>query len=305
LRNICLLDGRPTLFDPIEFSDAIASIDSSELGTPGCSAYTYMLRSADPFLAAPFDQFHEDRSGGAFTFMTGEGGYLQEFLYGFTGLRWGTDSITITPTLPPQLPGVDLAGLKWHGRTFDLSVRQKTTALTLRSGPSLPVAVGDGPVRLVGPGTTLRVNTRETATAPTSDLARCQPVSASSADPSYPAVAAIDGTDGTWWQAARRGATLTIDLGKVTPVSQIEIRTPSSTTAYTVQASADGKHWLTIVSQDHTALSTTTHAVLPAANARYIRYVAAKDAPSRVSSLIVTGTQTPGRVRPAANRGGT
>jgi len=27
LRNICLLDGRPTLFDPVEFSDAIASID--------------------------------------------------------------------------------------------------------------------------------------------------------------------------------------------------------------------------------------------------------------------------------------
>ena len=27
LRNICLLDGRPTLFDPIEFSEAIASID--------------------------------------------------------------------------------------------------------------------------------------------------------------------------------------------------------------------------------------------------------------------------------------
>lgn len=27
LRNICLLDGKPTLFDPIEFSDAIASID--------------------------------------------------------------------------------------------------------------------------------------------------------------------------------------------------------------------------------------------------------------------------------------
>lgn len=27
LRNICFIDGRPTLFDPIEFSDAIASID--------------------------------------------------------------------------------------------------------------------------------------------------------------------------------------------------------------------------------------------------------------------------------------
>jgi trehalose/maltose hydrolase-like predicted phosphorylase len=274
-------------------ADAIASIDSSELGTPGCSAYSYVLRSADPFLAAPFDQFHEDRSGGAFTFMTGEGGYLQEFLYGFTGLRWGTDSITIAPSLPPQLPGVDLTGLKWQGRTFDLSVRQKTTTLTLRSGPRLPVAVGDGPVRLVGPGATLGTETRETAAAPTSDLARCRPVSASSADPSSPAVAAIDGTDGTWWQATRPGATLTIDLGKVTPVGHIEVRTPASTTGYAVQASADGKHWITIATQDHTALSTTSHPVLPPARARYIRYMAAQDATPKVSSLIVTGTRTP------------
>jgi hypothetical protein len=72
-------------------------------------------------------------------------------------------------------------------------------------------------------------------------------------------------------------------------VSRIEVRTPSPTTAYTVQASADGTRWITIVTQDRTALSATLHWVLPAAGARYIRYAAAKDATPEVSSLIVTG----------------
>jgi hypothetical protein len=38
-------------------TDAIHSIDASALNAPACSAYTYMLRSYDPFLRAPFDQF--------------------------------------------------------------------------------------------------------------------------------------------------------------------------------------------------------------------------------------------------------
>lgn len=270
-------------------TDAIASIDTSALGTPGCSAYTYMLRSVTPFLAAPFDQFHEDRSGGAFTFMTGEGGYLQEFLYGFTGLRFQTGSVEIDPTLPPELPGVNLTGLKWHGRVFDLSVGQRTTTLTLRSGPALPVTVAGGAVRQVQPGSALRVPTRQTNAAPTSDLARCDSVTASSADPSYPAIAAIDGADGTWWQPTEPGATLTVDLGKVEPVGEIEVGTLSSTTAYTVQASADGQHWTTIVTQAQTSATTTSNAVTPAVDARYIRYVAAATAIPQVSSLIVSG----------------
>jgi trehalose/maltose hydrolase-like predicted phosphorylase len=274
-------------------TDAIASIDTSQLGSAGCAAYTYMLRSADPFISAPFDQFHESRSGGAFTFTTGEGGYLQEFLYGFTGLRWGTDSIEIDPSLPPQLPGVDLTGLKWQGRTFDLSVGPRTTELRLRSGPALPVTVADGSVQTVRPGATLRIRTRQPAETPTVDLARCDQVSASSADPSYPPVAAVDGTDATWWQADKPGATLTVDLGKVQAIDAIEVRSPSSTTAYTVQASVDGQRWTTIVTQRATAASTTTQPVLPAVRARYIRYVAAADAIPKLSTIAVTGGSTP------------
>jgi trehalose/maltose hydrolase-like predicted phosphorylase len=162
-------------------TDAIAAIDSSALGTPGCSAYDYMRRSIDPFLAAPFDQFHETRTGGAFNFTTGQGGYLQEFLYGFTGLRWGTDAVTIDPFLPAQLPGVEVTGVKWHGRTFDISVGRQTTKLTLRSGPPLPVRAGSGNVRRLGPGATFHTPTRHPAQTP--DPPKCDTTGTSGTNP--------------------------------------------------------------------------------------------------------------------------
>jgi hypothetical protein len=54
-------------------TDAIHSIDASALNAPGCSAYTYMLRSYEPFLRSPYDQFAETRSGSntGFNFLTG------------------------------------------------------------------------------------------------------------------------------------------------------------------------------------------------------------------------------------------
>jgi trehalose/maltose hydrolase-like predicted phosphorylase len=146
-------------------TDSIATIDAAALGSPGCTAYDHLRSSVDPFIAAPFDQFHETRTGGAFTFTTGEGGYLQQFLYGFTGLRWGTDAVTVDPFLPQQLPGVDITGVKWHGSTFDVSVGQRTTTLTVRSGPALAVRDGSGTVHRVHPGAPLHLATRHPAPA--------------------------------------------------------------------------------------------------------------------------------------------
>jgi hypothetical protein len=60
-----------------------------------------------------------------FTFLTGEGGFLQEFLYGYTGLRW-------------------------QGRVFDVTLGPSTSTLTLRSG--FEPAAGDA-VRLQLPAT--------------------------------------------------------------------------------------------------------------------------------------------------------
>ena len=144
-------------------TDAIAAIASAKLGSSGCTTYSYLKNSATPFLTAPFNQWYETRNGGAFTFTTGEGGYLQEFLYGFTGLRWGTDAVTVDPFLPTQLPGVDITGVKWHGSNFDISVGQDTTKLTLRSGPAVAVRDGNGTTHQVVSGTPLQLETRHPA----------------------------------------------------------------------------------------------------------------------------------------------
>ena len=152
-------------------TDSVATIDAAALGSPGCTAYDHLQSSVNPFLAAPFDQFDETRSGGAFTFTTAEGGYLQEFLYGFTGLRWGTGDITVDPFLPTQLPGVDVTGVKWHGSTFDITVGQQSTTLTLRSGSTLTVRDGNGTVHHVTARTPLQLPTRHPAA--TADPSSC------------------------------------------------------------------------------------------------------------------------------------
>ncbi|MEU1630577.1 ricin-type beta-trefoil lectin domain protein [Streptomyces sp. NPDC020096] len=166
-------------------SDSIATIDAAALGSPGCTAYNHLQDSVNPYLGAPFDQFHESRSGGTFTFTTAEGGYLQEFLYGFTGLRWGTDAVTIDPFLPSQLPGDDVTGLKWHGTTFDVSVGQQNTTVTVQSGPALTVRDHDGITQQVAAGSSIQLPTRHPA--PTTGPTNC------STDPTGPLTSVSSG----------------------------------------------------------------------------------------------------------------
>ena len=115
------------------------SIDSSTLGTPGCASFVYTERSYQPFIRDVFHQFSETSTGGAFTFMTGIGGFLQEFLYGYSGMRFGTDSVALAPSLTAQLQGVVLNNVLWHGRQFTVTINRKTTTLTLTSGGPLAI----------------------------------------------------------------------------------------------------------------------------------------------------------------------
>jgi len=181
--------------DGPSMTDSVATIDAAALGSPGCTAYDHLNSSVNPFLAAPFDQFDETRSGGAFTFTTAEGGYLQEFLYGFTGLRWGTGEITVDPFLPSQLPGVDVTGVKWHGSTFDVAVGQQSTTLTLRSGPQLTVRDGNGTVHRVTAATPLRLPTRHPAA--TADPSSCAGPITSVASNRCVDITGGDNSDGT------------------------------------------------------------------------------------------------------------
>ena len=78
-------------------SDAVNSIESDRLDRGGCQAFVYTERSYQPFIRDVFHQFSETRTGGAFTFMTGIGGFLQEFLYGYSGLRWQGSAVQLSP----------------------------------------------------------------------------------------------------------------------------------------------------------------------------------------------------------------
>src|SRR3954454_17449928 len=173
-------------------TDSVNSVVASQLGQ-GCADWTYTRRSVDPFAKPPYEQFTEARSGqGVFTFLTGEGGFLQEFLYGYPGLRWRENLLHLNPMLPPQMPGgVHLIGLRWHGRVLDVAVDAGKTTVTLRSGRPVQVESSEG-IHTVSVGSPLRLRTR-TAGATSDDVVRCQPATANAADPSHPPAAAGHG----------------------------------------------------------------------------------------------------------------
>ena len=192
-------------------SDAVNSIDTSSLGTPGCSSFVYTERSYQPFIRDVFDQFSETKYGGAFTFMTGIGGFLQEFLYGYSGLRWEASDVRLAPSLTRQLQGIMLHNLSWRGRRFTVSVGRRFTSVTLQSGGALPVRTVRG-LRMVTAAHALTIATARPDLRRTSDAVDCQPAKASNAEPGTPALAAVDGNPATDWQAVRLPATFTTPL---------------------------------------------------------------------------------------------
>jgi len=171
-----------------------------------------------------FHQFSETRTGGAFTFMTGIGGFLQEFLYGYSGMRWEANGVQLNPSLNGQIGGIVLHGLQWRGRTFTVAIGQQRTTVTLQSGAPLPIQTPAG-LRRVLRGRALALTTRRPDLVASTDLVRCHPATASSSQPGAPALAAVDGSPATDWEPASVHATLTArTAGLATPIRTIALR---------------------------------------------------------------------------------
>ncbi len=191
-------------------TDSVHAIDAAAIGQPGCATHTYLMRSIVPFVRDPFAQFAEARGSKpgaqdplagspAFNFLTGEGGFLQVFTNGLTGLRWRSDRVHLDPMLPPQLGGgVTLRGLHWQGRTFDIAVGPTQTTLTQTAGQPFTVESPQG-TQTSSTGASVRVPTRRPDLAPTDDAARCKPAQASTEEPGMYAEAAVDGSAATIW----------------------------------------------------------------------------------------------------------
>ncbi len=277
-------------------NDAVSSIDSSTLGTPGCASYVYTLRSYQPFIRDVFDQFSETRYGGAFTFMTGIGGFLQEFLYGYSGLRMEANDIRVAPSLASQLSGVVLRKLVWRGRVFQIAVGRRATTVSLVSGAPLPVRTPSG-LKVATAGHAVRIPTARPDLTPTSDAVRCSNATAGNAEPGAPALAAVDGSPATDWQPARLPATLTAPLraghrliSRVTIVwghlwpgvkqpNVPPVPTPVKTlraSSYVLQVSVNGRTWRTMARVTGVTRRATDVLRFPAVRARWLRIVITK-----------------------------
>ncbi len=274
-------------------SDAVNSIDTSALGTPGCASYAYTQRSYEPFIKDPFDQFSETRTGGAFTFMTGIGGFLQEFLYGYPGLRWSSAGLALDPSLTSAIGGLVIHDLRWHGRTLTVALGPRVTTVTLTAGAAMRIQTRSRSL-LLTTGRSLKLLTRRPDLAGSSDALMCGRPSASTAQPGAPALAAVDGTPATDWQPASLPATLTISvrgparlIGSATvqwgrqwppapapnvppPPGPVKIVRPAS---YTLVASADGRTWQTLARVSGRRGKTTDVLHFPAVRARALRVV--------------------------------
>jgi trehalose/maltose hydrolase-like predicted phosphorylase len=284
-------------------SDAVNSIDASALGTGGCSSYVYTQRSYQPFIRDVFSQFSETRTGGAFTFMTGIGGFLQEFLYGYSGLRWNPSTLRLDPSITSQIPGIVLRRLSWRGRTFTVSIGQRTTTITLNSGRPFAFTTRTGTHR-IRRNHSVTVTTRRPDLAVTADVVRCGRSAASSAQPGAPPLAAVDGSPATDWQPVSLPATLTVRVpGGSQQVDAAAIRwgqqwppapgptqppppgpvTTLRASSYSLLVSDDGHSWRTVATLTGRTTGTLDRLRFPATSARFVR----------VQITAGTGTQPP------------
>jgi trehalose/maltose hydrolase-like predicted phosphorylase len=272
--------------------DAVSLINTAALGTPGCASFVFTQRSYEPFIKDPFDQFSETKTGGAFTFMTGIGGFLQEFLYGYSGLRWGTTgAVTLAPSLNAQLRGVTLRNLRWRGRTFTVAVGDHTTTVTLTSGPALPLATPAGR-RTASVGHPVTLRTARPDLRRTSDAVRCGKASATSAEPGAPALAAVDGSPATDWQPASLPATVTAAVAAkprmirraqlvwghwwpAQPKPNVHPKprpvTTLSATSFALQTSANGRTWHTAIDVHGLQRADFDRLSFTPVRARYVR----------------------------------
>ncbi len=93
------------------------SVVASELGD-GDLAYRLFLDTLRSYAKPPFYAMSETPGNNRFVFLTAEGGFLQQILFGFTGLRLSEKGLA--PKYPPQLPpawqSLELRGIRVNGK---------------------------------------------------------------------------------------------------------------------------------------------------------------------------------------------
>jgi hypothetical protein len=101
----------------------LLSVDAAELGDRAMVDSLLPL-SYRSHLRGPFLMLSETPTNDAVNFVTGAGGFLQQVIFGYTGLRFGRNGVE--PAFPPVLPSsvqrLVLRGIHIRGRRYDVVV---------------------------------------------------------------------------------------------------------------------------------------------------------------------------------------
>lgn len=85
-------------------------------------------RSYEGYLRPPFHVLAETPTNDAVNFVTGAGGFLQQVVFGYTGLRLGEDGLrrAFRPVLPSRITRLVLRNFSVRGRRYDIVVERDT-----------------------------------------------------------------------------------------------------------------------------------------------------------------------------------
>jgi trehalose/maltose hydrolase-like predicted phosphorylase len=102
----------------------LLSVDAAELGDRPMID-SLLPHSYQGWLQSPFLMLSEtpDKKD-AVNFVTGAGGFLQQVIYGYTGLRWGEKGLepAFNPVLPSRIKRLTLRNVHSRGRRYDVIV---------------------------------------------------------------------------------------------------------------------------------------------------------------------------------------
>jgi len=113
--------------DPNEMMMVMLAVHAAQLGDAK-SAGDWVERNLIGFLKAPFNVRTETVANNAGYILATSAGFIQSFVYGFTGLRIDDQGLheAYPPTLPAQWKSLTLRNVAFRGKHYDIAVERGT-----------------------------------------------------------------------------------------------------------------------------------------------------------------------------------
>ena len=117
--------------DPNEMMMVMLAVHAAQLGEAK-AAGDWVERNLVGFLKAPFNVRTETVANNAGYILATSAGFVQSFLYGFTGLRIGDKGLeeSYPPTLPPQWRSIKLQNVSFRGAHYDFTIERDASGST-------------------------------------------------------------------------------------------------------------------------------------------------------------------------------